>query len=749
MRYHFRLEKYDADLEEFYGTILTLGNGYIGVRGDIELEPSSYGTIIAGLYDHAPYFYREIVNAPRVVGISISLNGEPLSLNTCKLHKYERELDIDNGVLKTWIDMGLQQGGDVSYESIRFVHGVRKGLVVLRFKIKPGTSGNLVVRAPIELDTLNPSYCKEIMVKHYTVEKCKDFGDLIYAEAETNDNKYVVGIASSLRTNVPHSRFVVNNGRGIEEILSMDVAGGKEYEFTRYVVISHRKNHEKGDIEHHILRNLREVKSVGFDTIYDEHREYWKRLWSRARVKIKGDENAEKSLLFSLFHLMQCMPSGSGTSLTARGLHGFGYRGHIFWDTEIYALPFFIAVFPEKARGMLIYRYNGLPAARLNAKSNGYAGAQFPWESADDGAEATPSRIPLDLEGRSFVRIYTGEEEHHITADIAYSIDMYYRFTGDRDFLTKYGLEIIFETARFWASRVSYDKDRGYVIKRVIGPDEYHEHVDNNFFTNLMAKHNLTLAIRYFELSKHISDWNQVAEEVGIEEDEVALWKKIAENMYIPVQEDGVWEEFDGYFNLRDYTVDPFEVGEDRLPGEIRGDIHRTKLVKQADVVALQYLLREHFDLDDIKRNFEYYLVRTTHASSLSMPAYAIVASWIGRMDIAYDYFMKCTRVDLDDIYGNTKEGFHLATAGGAWQILFRGFCGITVDGDVLEVSPNLPPTWQEVNLRFYFRGSLVNLNVRNDQVCVEVIRGDEVALRAFGKEVTVRAGKKVRVNKS
>ncbi|WP_461862953.1 glycoside hydrolase family 65 protein [Thermococcus sp.] len=741
MKYRFNFGRYSPEDEAFYGTLLTLGNGYLGIRGEIELEPSLYGTTIAGVYDYAPYFYREIVNAPRVIGIQIFLNGEPVGIGTGGLRKYERELDIEDGILRTDVEVELQQGGVLGYESLRMVHGRRKSLVVLRFKVKPGRSGTLTVISPIKTDTMNPLYREEVMAKHYRVRKYSILEDAVYAEAETIDGRYRIGIASSLVTGLEHERFAFKNTDGVAEVLTLDVEAGKEYEFVKYAVV---ESVPAEDLEERALRNLREAKTAGFEALYREHRDYWKELWEVAGVRIEGDEEAEKGLLFSLFHLMQCMPIDSRISLTARGIHGFGYRGHVFWDTEIYALPFFMAVFPEKAREMLIYRYNNLDAARENARANGYNGAQFPWESADDGREATPSAIPVDIRGEKIMRIYTGEEEHHITADIAYAVELYHKFTGDSEFMSRYGLEIIFETARFWASRVKYEEGKGYVIKRVIGPDEYHEHVNNSFFTNLMARYNLLLAARYFELSRENEEWGHIAAKLGITGEEVEKWKEIAESIYIPRQENGVWEEFEGYFELLDYTVDPYGLGEERLPPEIRENIGKTRLVKQADVVALQYLLKEQFNMEDIRKNFDYYLPRTTHASSLSMPAYAITASWLGYMDIAYDYFMKCAYIDLHNLYGNTRDGFHLATAGGVWQILFRGFCGVDIKDDTLEIRPNLPPEWKEVELRFRFRGNLVDLKIGKGRVVVRVIEGERFKIRTSNGVAEVKSGETV-----
>ncbi|AIF70027.1 Kojibiose phosphorylase [Palaeococcus pacificus DY20341] len=742
MKYNFKFKEYTPKEEAVYGTVLTLGNGHIGIRGEIELEPTIYGTTIAGVYDYAPYFYREIVNAPRVIGIQAFFNGEPLSLSTQRLLKYERELNIEDATLKTALCLETQNGTNIEYESIRIVHGKRKNIVLLKFAIKASEDGILTIISPIKTDVANPSYRDDITVRHIDVEELKAHEDYIYAGTRTLDGKYKIGIASSLVSKSKAKRSFLKNAGGISEILTLNVEKGKSYEFTKYITIV---SSESPEVKEKAIRELQDAKELGFEALYTEHKNYWQEVWNLAKVEIEGDKEAERGLAFSLFHLIQSAPINDKISLTARGIHGFGYRGHVFWDTDIYALPFFMAVFPKKARDMLKYRYNNLDAARENARLNGYEGAQFPWESADDGYEATPPLIPLDIVGKEAVRIYTGEEEHHITADVAYAVELYYRFTKDEEFMSKYGLEIILEAARFWASRVEYESDKGYVIEKVIGPDEYHEHINNSFFTNLMAKYNLLLAVRYFEKAKKLGGtWHETVQRIGVSEEEVKTWTEIAEKIYLPRQIGGVFEEFDGYFELADYTVDPYGLGEKRLPEEVRRNLRKTRLIKQADVIAAQYLLKEQFDLETIRKNFDYYIVRTTHASSLSMPTYSIIASWLGYDDLAYDYFMKCAFIDLNNIYGNTQDGFHLATAGGVWQIFFRGFCGIDVKDDIVEIAPRLPQKWTSVKMKFFFKGALVELELKNDEVKAKVINDRRVKIRAFGKESSLGPGDEV-----
>ncbi|MFA4661635.1 glycoside hydrolase family 65 protein [Pyrococcus kukulkanii] len=683
MKFVVEYEGSDPNKEKT-STLFTLANGYFGIKGDIEVEPSEYGTMVYGFYDNTPYFYREIVNGPRIIGIRIFLNGIEFVPSSLRAFT-KRILNIEKGKVESYISSPV-----LEYSSTRIVHIKDRNLAILKFTIVPKEEGLLTIYNPIEFKQTNPSFIDEVRVKHYKIVKLKEYPTGIYSKIRTLDGKYELELASSLLFRGDFERVVLNKGEEFLEVYKIHVEKNRSYEFSKLIFVGED-----------IKKRLNNVKEVNIDKNIKEHENAWRELWEIAKVNI-SDSELERAVNFNIFHLLQSAPQTPIISIPARGLHGFGYRGHVFWDTEIYALPFFIATFPEKAKIMLLYRYNHLKEAKENASRNGFHGAQYPWESADDGYEATPSEIPLDISGKKKVRIYTGEEEHHITADIAYAVDLYYQFTGDEDFMRRYGLEIIIETAKFWASRVEWNGEK-YVIKRVIGADEYHEHVNNNFFTNIMAKYNLYLVLKYFEDPKFR---DVVIKKVSKED--IEKFKEIVHNFYIPRKINGVYEEFDGYFNLEDCVVDNiFEIGEKRLPLDVLKRIGKTKLVKQADVIMGMVLLKDKFSPEDMEKNFNYYIKRTTHASSLSMPPYAIMAAWLGYEDIAYRYLVKCANVDLLDIYGNTKDGFHVATAGGVWQIIFFGFLGIDIKEGRLKAFPRVPRNIKRISLKFKYRDRL------------------------------------------
>ena len=355
--------------------------------------------------------------------------------------------------------------------------------------------------------------------------------------------------------------------------------------------------------------HIKEAAKKGFDELIGVHIGVWRKRWQNSDIKIRGDSFAQQAVRFSIFHLLQAVWKGDErVSIPAKALSGFGYKGHVFWDTDIFILPFFCYTNPQIAKNLLMYRYYTMDGARKKAQEMGYKGAMFAWESADTGEETTPK-----WGGKSDqkVRIWCGDSEHHIVADVAYATWFYYLVGGDEEFLVRYGAEIILETARFWASRVEYNtqKDR-YEINRVIGPDEYHENVNNNVFTNAMAQWNIKIAIDITKLMmhKHPTSWHNLKTKLTLDDDEPRKWQEIAEKIYIPYSEDTkILSQFDGFMELEE--IDPNELKSS--PSQIdvilgRERIVRTKILKQPDVLMLTYLLDDNYSLEVKKANFDF-----------------------------------------------------------------------------------------------------------------------------------------------
>jgi trehalose/maltose hydrolase-like predicted phosphorylase len=463
---------------------------------------------------------------------------------------------------------------------------------------------------------------------------------------------------------------------------------------------------------------LATAEAKGFDALLAEHREAWARRWQEADVVIEGDPGLQRDVRFTLLHLMASVADQGEAAVGARGLSGPAYRGHVFWDSDVFVLPFLAATHPAAARAMLEYRVRRLPAALDAARRLGRRGARFPWESAADGIDVTPPAA-RDQAGR-LVRIRTGELEEHVVADVAWAAACYLDWTGDEAFAAGAGRDIIVETARYWASRIRVDRDGKAHIYGVIGPDEYHEPVDDNAYTNAMARWNLRLA----------------AGLDGTPEEERDRWLGLADSLvdgYHP--ETGLYEEFAGFFGLEPLLIADIApqrpISADILLGPERVD--GAQVVKQADVLMLHHLVPDEVVAGSLVPNLEFYEPRTAHGSSLSPAIHASLFARAGLLPEAVTALRLAARIDLDDLTGTTAGGLHLATMGGVWQALAFGFAGARPKGNVLELDPRLPDEWKALELGLSFRGTPLRARIERDVVAVESDRA--VRVRVGGRE--------------
>jgi kojibiose phosphorylase len=409
-------------------------------------------------------------------------------------------------------------------------------------------------------------------------------------------------------------------------------------------------------------------------------------------------------------------------NIGAKTLSGFGYRGHAFWDTEIFMLPLFTYTAPQIARNLLNYRYHNLPGARAKASQNGFEGAQFPWESADTGEEVTPAWIPDFTQRSRLIRIWTGDIEIHISADIAYAAMQYWKLTGDDPWMVEKGAELVLDTAKFWASRAELNPRTGrFEYTDVIGPDEYHEHVDNNYFTNYFARWNLSTGLTILAWLQQVApeQASELVERLDLTQNRLDHWRQVAANMYLPAPKEGVLEQFEGYFE-RKYIHLPDLEPRNRSVQVIYGieGTNDTQVLKQPDVLMLMYLLRQEFADEIVSTNYDYYTARTDHSfgSSLGPSIQAIMACELGKPDEAYEHFIRAVRADLRDIRGNAGDGIHAASAGGTWQTVVFGFGGLRVTEDGWQVTPRLPKHWKRLAFQFFHKGELQRVDIRPER---------------------------------
>ncbi|MEW6676224.1 MAG: glycosyl hydrolase family 65 protein [Nitrospirota bacterium] len=481
-----------------------------------------------------------------------------------------------------------------------------------------------------------------------------------------------------------------------------------------------------------------------FSVLIKDHIKMWDRFWRKTDILINGEGDIQQNLRFNIYHMLIAGNYDDGfSSIGARALSGEGYRGHVFWDAEIFLMPFYLLNLPEVAKNFLLYRYKRLDKARELVRMEGYRGAKFPWESASSGGEETPS-YAKGLDGK-VTTVLPHKMEHHITADVAYAVYRYYITTGDRGFMERYGYEMLFETARFWASRVKYNKRKDrYEIKGVIGPDEFHTGVNNNAFTNMMARWNLLIANKLFnEIKKTPSLYKRLKVALNISDAEAEDWKIIGSKLWVNIRRDKVIEQFDGYFKLKNVNLkETDEHGIYLLPSDLKvKDIEKTQLIKQADVLMLFFLLDDEFDLETKKVNFGFYLERTLHKSSLSPSIHSLVASKIGAFKRAYDFFDLSLRTDINNIYGNTDTGIHAASLGGTWQAVVFGFGGIKMNEDGLSINPRVPSRWKKMSLSLLWRQNLIKLEIGHFTLKIRFssLRKRPVKMYIFNKPVCLK----------
>jgi trehalose/maltose hydrolase-like predicted phosphorylase len=460
---------------------------------------------------------------------------------------------------------------------------------------------------------------------------------------------------------------------------------------------------------------LTDLEEAGFDRLLAEHREEWARRWACAELAIDGSPADELAARFATFHLLGAAPDAGEAAVGARGLTGPAYGGHVFWDADVFVLPAVAAIRPAAARAMLEYRIRRLPAARAAAAELGLRGARFPWESAGDGRDVTPRRVQ-GVHGE-VIPIVTGEKEEHIVADVAWAASEYAAWTGDVELLTGPGRDLILDTARYWAGRIRMGPDGRGHLYGVMGPDEYHEVVDDNAYTNVMARWNLRRAA-----------------ELTDDEHERERWLTLAAKLidgWDPKRR--LYEQFAGYFGLeplRMTDIAPPPVAADVVLGRQR--VEGSQLIKQADVLMLQHLVPDEVMTGSLAANLDYYEPRTAHGSSLSPAIHAVLFARAGQPERALELFRLASRLDLDDLTGTTAGGLHLATMGGVWQALTYGFLGLRPRGDALDVDPCLPAAWRALSVRLCFRSRPIT--VRADHTAVTVTCADPLRVRVAGR---------------
>lgn len=709
-------EGFDLAREHEIESLFAISNGNSGTRGSLEegCRLSSPATFVAGIFrpSDTPVVTPELLNFPNWIGGTILVSGHPLTLGEGEILEHRRVLDLAQGALWREWRQKSPRGQVTRFNSLRIASLADRQLLLQRIVF---TAENYCLDLEIESSyDLGPG-----IVALSPVQKESDNGrpTRIPLALLRSDGAVEVAFYLTSRVILPaaayHTQEIEVGKEQITEKFRIQGEVGTGCELQRFVSVVRRRNDQDPAATASVHASA--VLSRGVDSAFRAHRTEWREQWRSSDVQVEGDRDLQRALRFAVYHLISAAnPDDHRTSIGARALTGNAYRGHVFWDTEIYMLPFYLCTAPDSARALLGYRHHTLPAARDKARAAGYAGAMYAWESADTGEEVTPDTAITP--GGELIRIRNGELEVHITADIAYAVRRYWEGTGDDEFLLDHGAEILMESARFWASRGKLESDGLYHIRHVIGPDEYHEDVDDNAFTNLMAAWNLRSAAEIADLlrKRWTGRWDRLSDELHLSDTEVGGWPKLADAMATGFDSRTlIYEQFAGYHQKEHLDLKAYEprfAAMDAILGHHR--VQQTDIVKQPDVVMAIYLLWDQFPPDVREANFRFYEPRTAHGSSLSPSIHALVAARLGDMELAGKYLKQAAEIDLGDAMGNAAGGVHAAAIGGLWQAMVFGFAGLETSRDGVTLSPNLLEHWGGLTFPCQWRNSRLQIAI-------------------------------------
>lgn len=755
-------------------TTFALSNGYIGTRGTFEedygfdVDTGLEGNFINGFYESekirygeanfgSPEFSQSLLNLPNLKKIRLEIEGEVFDMRQGTMEGYSRTLNMKDGILERSLTWTSPKGHRTAICIQRLVSFQSKNLMETSYSVTPlNFSGSLIFTSFLHADVENHTRKTNPIVDYGPFGRKLEPVVLeagpkgIYYQGVTQNSGLMMACGCGHRVLLDGAAAYGNesadtrhgadsrHGTGsadtvIVETASNELEGslafrvhadnGQRVTLEKYMAYTSILDLPEQELRPCIEHVLEEAADRGFAGEARLQKKYMDEFWESADIQIEGDRALLQGIRFNLFHIMQAAGRDGRTGMGAKGLTGEGYEGHYFWDTEMYMLPVFIYTKPELARKLLDYRYHTLDKARARARVLGHqTGALYPWRTIN-GEEAS-TYYPL------------GTAQYHINGDIAYALCLYMDAAGDVEYLRDKGAEILIETARVWADVGSFAecRDGKYCICCVTGPDEYNVLVDNNFYTNLMARENLRAALEAVEYLKNHDGaaFEKLASRIGFKEEETALWGRIVENMYFPYDEKrGIYPLDDGFMMRKPWD-------ESKIPPEKRAWLYenyhplfimRHRMSKQADSMLGMYLYSSLFTDEEIRRNYDFYQEVTLHHSSLSTCIFGIVASRIGYHEEAYRYFAQSARMDLDDYHNNVYAGIHGANMAGTWQAIVNGFAGLRLSHSRLSFRPYLPEQWKGYSFRINYRDCLLKVEIKPGKAKYTLIKGTGLEL--------------------
>ena len=751
-------------------TLFAVANGYLGMRGNVEegRESHSHGTFINGFHETWPIRHAEnaygfakvgqtIVNVPDSKVIRLYVDDEPLLLPVADLPSYERALDMRDGVLRRDLLWRTPSGKRVQVRTERMVSFAERHLAVMTLEVTlldddapVAISSQILNRQDGQDEYHVPAASlgegfdprRTEQFEERVLQPRAQWGDderLVLSYRCTNSGMTLAVAADHQLTSRDEWDVRTQVDPDVaKHVFRIDAHAGEPIHLTKVVAYHTSRGVPTRELVDRCRRTLDRVRVSGIEREMTRQREWLDDFWERSDVEIPGQPEIQQAVRWNLFQLAQATIRAEGSGVPAKGLTGSGYSGHYFWDTEIYVLPFLTYTSPRYARNALRFRYQMLDAARRRARELSQRGALFPWRTIN-GEEASAYYA-------------AGTAQYHIDADISYALVQYIRATDDRDFLRREGVDILVETARMWEDLGFWraNGDDNFHIHGVTGPDEYTTVVNDNLFTNVMARFNLRAAAYVVERMRddHPADYDALVERLGLLPHELAAWHHAADHMAIPYAEGiGIHPQDSHFFEREIWDLAATPPGKRPLLLHYHPlVIYRYQVIKQADVVLALFLQGKHFTPEQKRADFEYYDPLTTGDSTLSGVVQSIVAAEVGYHELALEYFTSSLFVDLANLHDNASDGVHVASAGGTWGVLAYGFGGMRDYDGVLTFDPRLPEGWESLTFRVTWHGSRLRVTVSADAIELVAETGDGAQVDVRGETVHVVAGEATRV---
>ncbi len=704
-----------------------ISNGFLGIRATRTLNrtggPVPY-TSVAGLFDVAGLQQPIAQLMPAADWLQLGVAADSTAaVSPLELTALSRHLDLHRGALHTGCHMSGRQTAAFNLQTIRLVSIADRQTGLQLMRLEAGASGGKI-RVTASFTGLDSSLVPCHLGQNFAAWRTRVSGKGL-------------AVAAWVSLHAGGDELTAQAAGPLGWAWDWEAPPGAVAYLQRLVCFA-RTDQAGADPARAARASLAAARSAGCRAVLASHAAAWADRWRNSDVTIDGDAASQHALRFAIYHLNGAAnPDDERVSVGARALTGEDYHGHVFWDTEIFLLPFYTFTWPRAARAMLMYRFHTLDAARAKAARLGWRGALYAWESADTGADTTPDHaIGPD---RRVVEIRCGTQEQHIAADIAYAVWQYWQVSADEDFLRHAGCEMLLETARFWISRAVPEADGGRHIRGVIGPDEYHENIDDNAFTNAMARHNIACALAASDLlrARWPGEWSRLSTKLAMADAELAGWPAVAARIVTGLDPaTGLYEQFAGYFGLEQIDLAQFNgrsVPMDVVLGPAR--TQASQIVKQADVVGLLMLLPDSFAGRSGAVNFAFYEPRCSHGSSLSRAMHGLVAARLGLSQQALAFFRQTAAIDMADSHAAIDGGIHIASLGGIWQIAVLGFTGLSLRDDHLAFDPILPDGWAGMDFPIQWRGRHLRVKIESTPtVSITLLEGDPMAVRIFGR---------------